>query len=147
MSMRLFCAAFLLGALSIACAAVTYSDADSTLSKAGSFAMGGVGYAGTMSAGEYALRQVLQEPDAISRLERMIPNATPAGKLYGLLGLRTRDRAVYARVLQMCRAIDPKVETVHGCLVGEESFRDVVQKIEHGEYDASLKREWPARVR
>ena len=64
--------------------------------------MGGVGYAGAMSAGERALRQVLKERDAVSRLEGGIPDATPAGKLYSLLGLRKLDRAAYGRALEMC---------------------------------------------
>jgi hypothetical protein len=146
MNMRPFCAAFVLAALSVASVAVAIPEADSIVRNAESFAMGGVGFAGTMSAGERALRQVLKESDASSRLESMIPNATAAGKLYGLLGLRARDRAAYARALQMCRPIDTNVETVHGCVVGHESFRDVVQRIEHGDYDAPLKREWPAHT-
>src|SRR5882724_11753529 len=107
MKIRSLCAALTFAVLSLPCAAVTPS---APLGKAGSFAMGGIGVAGTMSEGERALRQILKEPDAVSRLESMIPNATPAGKLYGLLGLRARDRAAYARALEMCRATDTKVE-------------------------------------
>ena len=109
--------------------------------------MGGVGVAGTMSAGERALRQILKEPDAVLQLERMIPNATPAGKLYALLGLRARDRAAYQRALEMCRSTDAKVETARGCILSQESFRDLVKEIERGNYDASLVREWPEHAR
>lgn len=40
-----------------------------TLGKSTAFAMGGIGYAGTMSEGERALREVLARSDAVARLE------------------------------------------------------------------------------
>jgi hypothetical protein len=147
MNLKSIWAALLTSSLSLACFAITPVRPDNDLQRAGSFAMGGVGVAGTMSAGERALRQVLKEPDPVSRLENMIPNATPAGKLYALLGLRTRDRAAYERALEMCRSTDAKVETARGCMLSQESFRDLVKEIERGNYDMSLAREWPANAR
>ena len=117
------------------------------LQSAGSFAMGGVGVAGTMSAGERALREVLRKPDAVARLEAMIPNASPAGKLYALLGLKIRDHAAYERALEKCRALDAKVQTARGCILSQESFRDLVKEIERGGYDTFLEREWPKEAR
>ena len=116
------------------------------LQTAGSFALGGVGVAGTMSAGERALREILNNPDAVSRLEALLPNASPAGKLYAILGLRVRDRAAYERALEKFRATDAKVETARGCMLGHESFGDLVKEIERGEYDSFLAREWPERM-
>jgi len=87
------------------------TDLDGGLESAGTFALGGVGVAGTMSAGERALREVLKQPDAVARLEALLPNASPAGKLYALLGLRIRDRAAYARALEKCRSTDATVAT------------------------------------
>jgi hypothetical protein len=138
MNLKSVGAAFLTFGLSL-----TFLASDQGLQKAGSFAMGGVGVAGTMSAGERALRQILKEPDAVWQLERMIPGATPAGKLYALLGLRARDRAAYERALETCRSTYAKVETARGCILSQESFRDLVKEIERGNYDASLAREWP----
>jgi hypothetical protein len=123
------------------------SSAESILEKTSSFALGGVGVAGTMSQGERALREILKEADAPVRLERMLPNASPAGQLYALLGLRLRDRAAYQRVLPKYGANDAKVETARGCMLGHESFRDLVKEIEHGDYDSFLAREWPAHAR
>ncbi len=122
------------------------AESDS-LQNAGSFALGGVGVAGTMSAGERALREVLRKPDAVARLEAMIPNASAAGKLYALLGLRIRDRAAYERALEKCRSVDGKVETARGCMLSRESFRDLVKEIEGGQYDTFLDREWPKEAR
>jgi hypothetical protein len=147
MNIRRLSAVLLFVVASLPCAAVMPANSETTLRSVDSFAMGGVGVAGTMSAGERALRQILKEPDAVSRLESMIPNATAAGKLYALLGLRARDRAAYERALEMCRSTDAKVETARGCMLSHEPFRDLVKEIEHGNYDASLAREWPANAR
>lgn len=117
------------------------------LGKASSFALGGVGVAGTMSAGERALREVLKEPDAVARLQRLLPDATPAGKLYALLGLRLRDRAAYQKALEKFGKIDAKVETARGCMLATEPFGDLVKEIEKGDYDSFLAREWPEHAR
>ena len=117
------------------------------LQTAGSFALGGVGVAGTMSAGERALREILKNPDAVFRLEALLSNASPAGKLYALLGLKIRDRAAYERALEKCRTLDSKVETARGCMLSQEFFRDLVKEIERGQYDTFLEREWPKEAR
>jgi hypothetical protein len=110
---------------------------------AGSFSLGGVGVAGTMSAGERALREVVSRTDAVYQLEAVLPTASPAGKLYALLGLKIRDRAAYERALEKFRTLDAKVETARGCMLSQESFRDLVKEIERGQYDTFLAREWP----
>src|SRR2546421_11827329 len=92
---------FLLAAVLLITARPAPAESDD-LQSAGSFALGGVGVAGTMSAGERALREVLRKPDAVARLETMLINASPAGKLYALLGLKIRDRAAYERALEEC---------------------------------------------
>jgi hypothetical protein len=109
--------------------------------------MGGVGVAGTMSAGEQTLRQILKGPDAVSRLEAMLSTASPAGQLYVLLGLRSRDRAAYERALEKLRTVDAKVETARGCMLSQESFRDLLKEIERGQYDSFLERKWPEKPR
>ena len=120
-----------------------HAESEYRLDGAGSFALGGVGVAGTMSAGERALREVLRKPDAVAQLEALLPNASPAGKLYALLGLRIRDHAAYERALEKCRSVDAKVETARGCMLDTESFRDLVKEIERGQYDNFLDRKWP----
>jgi len=100
-----------------------------------------------MSAGERALREILKQPDAVARLEVLLPTASPAGKLYALLGLRVRDRAAYEPALEKFRAIDAKVETARGCMLSQESFGDLVKEIERGRYDTFLSREWPKETR
>lgn len=134
-------------ALFLICTAPLHADADATLRKAGSFALGGVGVAGTMSEGERALREVLKATDAVARLENALPNSSPAGQLYALLGLRLRDRAAYQRALEKYRASNAKIQTMRGCILQQESFRDLIKQIEHGDYDSFLSREWPEQAR
>ena len=128
------------------CAAAEVT-AEAILEKAGMFALGGIGAAGTMSPGERALRELFQKADAAARMDRLLTNATPAGQLYALLGLRVKDRAAYQRALEKCRKIDAKVETARGCIVQHESFGDLVKEIERGQYDTFLDRKWPDGAR
>lgn len=123
------------------------SVSEAALRKAGSFALGGVGVAGTMSEGERALREMLNQPDVVARLESALPNASPAGQLYALLGLRLRDRAACERALEKYRANDATVQTMRGCILQQESFRDLIKQIEHGDYDTFLSRKWPDQAR
>jgi hypothetical protein len=134
-------------ALFVLGAAPLRADADATLRKTGSFALGGVGVAGTMSEGERALRELLNEPDATARLEHALPNSSPAGRLYALLGLRLRDRAAYQRALEKYRANNATVQTMRGCILQQEPFGELIKQIEHGDYDSFLSRKWPDQAR
>jgi hypothetical protein len=122
------------------------SDAESTLRMTGSFALGGVGVAGTMSEGERALRELLKQSDAVARLESLLPQASAAGQLYALLGLRVRDRGAYQPALARFGQRDAKVQTMRGCILQQESFQSLVKEIEHGDYDLFLSRTWPERA-
>ena len=128
-------------------AAPIHAASETALEKTAIFALGGVGYAGIMSEGERTLREVLKESDAARRLESMLPNASAAGQLYALLGLRLRDRAAYQRELEKYRAKDAKVQTMRGCIMQRESFGKLIEQIENGDYDSFLAREWPENRR
>lgn len=123
------------------------ADADSILRKVTRFAVGGVGFAGTMSEGERALREVLKQSDAVDRLETVLPEASAPGQLYALLGLRARDRDAYRRALAAYGQREATVQTMRGCILQKESFRDLVKQIDHGDYDSNLTRQWPDAVR
>ena len=106
------------------------------------FAVGGTGAAGVMAEGERALRGVLAKPDAARRLESILPSASDAGRLYILLGLRMRDRPAYQRALNFCSQRRTRVETMRGCIVGDEPFRTLVREIDRGGYHDLIKRQW-----
>lgn len=106
---------------------------------ANQFAFGGIGAAGIISQGEAALRTILDESDAVTQLERMLPHATDAGRLYILVGLRMRDRSAYKRAFDLYSKHDSTVETVRGCMISKESFQAVMREIDRGNFDILLK--------
>ena len=147
LNVKICCAAlFGLASLLIG-AAPMRAAAETALRETTTFALGGVGFAGIMSEGERTLREILKEADAATRLESVLPNASAAGQLYALLGLRLRDRAAYQRALEKYRANDANVQTMRGCIMQRESFRKLVEQIERGDYDSFLEREWPEHKR
>jgi len=111
----------------------------SDVQDADKFALGGIGVAGTISKGESALRTILAAPDAVTQLEKMLPHATDAGRLYILLGLRMRDRSAYKRAFESYAKHESIVETVRGCMISRESFQALLREIDRGNFDILLK--------
>jgi hypothetical protein len=132
--------AVLMPLVSPVCADKDASRAASSLARETAFALGGVGVAGSMSSGESDLRAVLKEADAVQQLQSLLKNASPAGQLYALLGLRLRDRPSYEQALPAFRKRSDTVSTMHGCILMKEKMDSIVHQIEHGDYDTVLMR-------
>ena len=113
------------------------SAATPDLERAKLFALGGIYQDGRMSDGERALRGILRKSDATAQLETMLVRASPAGQLYALLGLRLRDRAVYARALRTLPREDVQVAVMRDGIMRTASFQAVISEIKHGKYDSS----------
>lgn len=124
----------------ISAASSSENSAVRDLAAAKSLAFGGVGVAGLMSEGERNLRAVLEGPDASRQLQAALGNATPAGKLYILVGLRCCDRAAYQKVFDSVARSNDDVEVVRGCMISKESFRQVLSQIQDGRFDDYLSR-------
>jgi hypothetical protein len=116
------------------------SSASASLARENTFALGGVGVAGTMSGGEKDVRALLKEADAVQQLQSLLKNGSPAGQLYALLGLRLRDRPAYDQAVPAFRKRSEEVSTLHGCIMMKEKMDAIVKQIEHGDYDTSLNR-------
>ena len=110
------------------------------LAAAKSLAFGGVGVAGILSEGERNLRAVLVQSDASLQLQAAIAHATPAGKLYILVGLRRCDRSAYQKVFDSLGHPNDDVEVVRGCMVSKEPFRQALSQIQDGKFDDYLSR-------
>jgi hypothetical protein len=110
------------------------------LAAARSLAFGGVGVAGLMSEGERNLRAVLERPNASQQLQAALAHATPAGKLYILIGLRRCDRAAYQKVFDSLSRPNDDVEVVRGCMISKEPFRQVLSQVQDGRFDEYLSR-------
>ena len=110
------------------------------LAAAKSLAFGGVGVAGLMSEGERNLRSVLDQPDASQQLQAALAHATPAGKLYILVGLRRCDRNAYQKIFDSLGRSNDDVEVVRGCMVSKEPFRQALSQVQDGKFDDYLSR-------
>src|SRR5882757_5285647 len=122
----------------ISLAATSENSAVRDLAAAKSFAFGGVGVAGLMSEGERNLRAVLEQPDASQQLQAALARATPAGKLYILVGLRRCDRTAYQKVFDSLGRPNDDVEVVRGCMISKEPFRQVLSQVQDGRFDDYL---------
>jgi hypothetical protein len=105
-----------------------------------SFAVCGIGIAGTTSEGETALRNLLEHPAATRELKALLTKATLAGQLYAFLGLRLHDRAAFAQAIEHFDAPNGDVETIGGCIVSRLPFKQLLDRIKAGQYDAALSR-------
>jgi len=124
----------------LSAAASSENSAVQDVAAAKSLAFGGVGVAGIMSEGERNLRAVLAQPDASQQLQAALAHATPAGKLYILVGLRRCDRAAYQKVFDSLGRPGDDVELVRGCMISNEPFRQVLSQVQDGRFDDYLSR-------
>ena len=121
-------------------AATSENSGARDVAAAKSLAFGGVGVAGLMSEGERNLRAVLEQSDASQQLQAALVHATPAGKLYILVGLRRCDRAAYQKVFDSLGRPNDDVEVVRRCMISKEPFRQVLSQIQDGRFDDYLSR-------
>jgi hypothetical protein len=124
----------------ISLAVESENSAARDLAAAKLFAFGGVGAAGIMSQGEQNLRAVLQQSDASQQLQSAFAQATPAGKLYILVGLRRCDPAAYQKIVDSVARPNDDVEIARGCMISREPFRELLSQIQDGRFDDYLSR-------
>jgi hypothetical protein len=113
------------------------NDDWNTLKAAEWFALGGIGVAGTTSKEERALRSLLHEPNAASKLKALLSEANLAGQCYALLGLYVMHDAGYQENVSRYKSSGARVKAVGGCMITEQSV-SVVSNIEAGRYDGML---------
>jgi hypothetical protein len=130
----------MLSQLGVSVAATSENSTARDLAAAKSFAFGGIGVAGLMSEGERNLRAVLDRPDASQQLQAALAHATPAGKLYILVGLRRCDRAAYQKVFDSLARPNDDVEVARGCMISHEPFRQLLSEVQEGRFDDYLSR-------
>jgi hypothetical protein len=131
-------AGIVLSQLNISATTSSENSAVRDLAAAKSLAFGGVGVAGLMSEGERNLRAVLARPDASQQLQAALAHATPAGKLYILVGLRRCDRAAYEKLFDSLARPNDDIEVVRGCMISKKPFRQLVSQIQDGRFDDYL---------
>ena len=105
-----------------------------TLQRIRVFAFGGVGYAGTTSDGEVALRSVLTNNNALEIFAVILTNGSTEAKLYALCGIRKLSPADFDGEVRKLETNAP-VSTMHGCIMRNERAADVLVRIRAGQYD------------
>ena len=113
--------------------ALTTEAAYQFVKTADRFAIGGIGVAGTISRDEKAFRQLLQQPDALGRCQRLLSEATPAGQFYALLGLRLLDQAAFRAALPRYKDSMAEIPTIRGCIVMSMRAAELARQIEKGD--------------
>jgi hypothetical protein len=131
-------ASIALALFGVSLAAASPNSAARDLAAPKLFAFGGVGAAGIMSEGERNLRAVLQQSDASQQLQAAFAQATPAGKLYILVGLRRCDPAAFQKIIDSVARPNDDVEIARGCMISREPFRQLLSEIRDGRFDDYL---------
>lgn len=98
------------------------------------FAIGGVGFAGTISPGENDLLAILGRPTAESDFEKLMSSGNPQAQSYALLGLHRLGSSKFASYAAPLRASKQNVTTIHGCIMGQQTMASMIQDLEHGFY-------------
>jgi hypothetical protein len=105
-----------------------------TVQRAESFTVGGVGVAGTRTKQELAFRELIKQPQAGLNFRKLLEHGSPAGKMYGLLGLKLTDRNGFAEALPHFTECETKMETIGGCMVMHTTVGYVAKQIARGDF-------------
>lgn len=73
-----------------------------------------------------AFNVILKQPDAKDLFAQLQRGASPEGQLYALCGLYLIDRPAFDALLVEYRERHGTVQTIEGCIVGEERINQVV---------------------
>lgn len=119
------------------------NEAVQILKKESLFAVGGIGFAGKMSSGEAALRTLLKHKQGVPAFQYLLKNAGRVGQLYALIGLKMTAPAEYAKVAPTYRNSKERIETMSGCIKGNDEISEIVGYIDKDTYKGILTRERP----
>jgi hypothetical protein len=140
MKAALILAALFLTAVCVPAADKKKADPDAThspyeaLTATTTFAIGGVGFAGTTSEAEKDFRALLKEPDAVAKCQKLLTDATPEGQMYGLLGLKLKDETAFLGALPKYKGSKTTLREMSGCIMGTITMSELAARIEKGTY-------------
>jgi hypothetical protein len=115
------------------CAATSTRAADGSFDKvrqAQSFAIGGIGVTGIMSAEELAMREIRDGANAHEQLTKLLHEGTEAGRMYALFGLRQLGVPDYDVLSQPFRSSTKPVQRIQGCIISMATTAEVVKWID-----------------
>lgn len=104
------------------------------------FAFGGVGFAGTTSAGETAFREVMERKTAEADFVALLDSGNPQARCYALVGLRLLNPTALGTQVKRFAKDKTTVSTMAGCMIAQQPMLSVVATISAGHYDEQAKR-------
>jgi hypothetical protein len=102
--------------------------------KVARFAFGGTGYAGVISDGEQDYKSILAHKSALADFEKLYSQGNLQAKCYALVGINKLNPARFKELARRLRTSNEKVATMHGCILFDEAFADVIRQIESSQY-------------
>ena len=106
------------------------------LEAVGTFAFGGVGFAGVVSKGEIDYRFVLSQPApvALDAFEKVYAFGNPQAKAYALAGIKKLDFKRFGELLANAGVSGDKVQVMRGCIITREPLGSVAKEIDGGDF-------------
>ena len=103
-----------------------------TVRTAEQFSIGATGIAATITPTETSLRRILLTPTAAEDCRKLTAAGTPAGQLYGLLGLKLLKEATYPTTAARYRFSRVEVSVTDACDISKRPTFFVLQLIDQG---------------
>jgi hypothetical protein len=136
MSKRIF-SSLLLAAATALPAIASQPQAESAiarLSNVHTFAIGGVGFAGTTSEGEKNFLIIAADPRAMEDFENLYRHGNAQARAYALLGIYTIDPARFHALSAPLSTSQEKIATMRGCIMSTQPLNAVVKEIGDGAF-------------
>ena len=110
-----------------------------TLARAPRLASAELGYGSAPSTERAALQILTEQPKAKSHLLRLIQQANPVGRLYGLIALQIVDPAQFERAAVVFGSFTDPIEVQQGCVTRTQTFKEIVADIQAGMWSKDLR--------
>jgi len=109
------------------------------LARVEAFAFGGIGVAGTKSAGEIDFRAILAQPSALADFRKLLVEGNRQAKCYALVALHKLQPKEFPALAASFAKDKAPVRTIGGCMVADLPMNSVVAGISKGNYDLYLR--------
>ena len=105
-----------------------------TLARIDAFAFGGIGVAGTTSAGEIAFREILAGPHAVADFQSLLKKGNAPAQCYALVALHVLAPSAFKAAAPHFETNDAPVKSVGGCMISTLPVRSLFVNISKGNY-------------
>ena len=109
-----------------------------TLLKAGTFSVGGVGIAGTITDSEIACRTLMKSAAPGPVFSKVLEEGTPAAKMFALCGLYYKSPETFAKVAATYRKSRETFQYAAGCIIMNATIEDEMRNLEAKRFDGLL---------